>query len=40
MLLPFSIEDQDIIWIYDHKGIGEWLQDIIHHLHENYLGIS
>jgi hypothetical protein len=34
MFFPSSIEDEDVIQIYDHKRVCEQLQDIIHHPHE------
>jgi hypothetical protein len=34
MFLPIFAEDEDVIWVYDHKGVCEWSQYVIHHLHE------
>jgi hypothetical protein len=31
---PILVEDEDVIQIHYHKGIGERPQDIIHHPHE------
>jgi hypothetical protein len=36
MFYPSSIEDDDMIQIYDHKIVFEWLKDIVHHPHECY----
>jgi hypothetical protein len=33
-VLPRSTKHEDIFQIYDHKGINEWSQDIVHHPHE------
>jgi hypothetical protein len=33
------VEDEDVIQIFHHKRIGERMQDIIHHPHENIWGI-
>jgi hypothetical protein len=38
-LLGFA-KDEDVIQIYNHKGVYEWWQYIIHHLHECVWGIS
>jgi hypothetical protein len=38
-LLGFS-KDEDFIQIYEHKGVCEWSQYIIHHVHECDQGIS
>ena len=40
MFLPGFAKDKDVIQIYDHKGVFEWPQYIIHHLHECGRGIS
>jgi hypothetical protein len=34
VLLPHSVEDEDVIQIYYHKGVGEVSQYIIHQPHE------
>jgi hypothetical protein len=34
MFLPSYVEGEDVIQIYDHKGVFEWTQYVIHHLHE------
>ena len=36
MFFPTFVEDKDVIQIYDHKRIGEWEQDDIHHPHESF----
>jgi hypothetical protein len=35
VLLPHSVEDEDVIQIYYHKGFGEGPQYIIHQPHES-----
>jgi hypothetical protein len=40
LFLPNFAEDEDVIQIYDHKGVFEWSQYVIHHLHECDRGIS
>ena len=35
VFFPTFVEDEDVIRIYNHKRIGEWPQDIIHHPHES-----
>jgi hypothetical protein len=34
MFFPSFVEYEDVIQIYNHKRVCEWLQDIIHHPHE------
>jgi hypothetical protein len=34
MFLPSFVEDEDVIYIYDHKGVCEWPQYVINHPHE------
>jgi hypothetical protein len=34
VLLPHSVEDEDFIQIYYHKGVGEESQYIVHQPHE------
>jgi hypothetical protein len=34
MFLPNFVEDEDVIYIYDHKGVCEWPQYVINHPHE------
>jgi hypothetical protein len=36
---PTLVEDEDVIQIYNHKGIGEGPQDVFHHPHEILYGI-
>ena len=40
MLNPILVEDEDVIQIYDHKIIDEWLYDVIHYPRENCWSIS
>jgi hypothetical protein len=40
MFLPIFSKDEDVIHIYDTKGVCEWTQYIIHHLHECVRGIN
>jgi hypothetical protein len=35
VLLPISVEDEDVIQIYHHKRVGEGSQYIIHKPHES-----
>ena len=36
---PTLVEYEDIIQIYNHKGIGEGMQDVVHQPHESCWGI-
>jgi hypothetical protein len=40
MFHPGFAKDEDVIQIYDNKGVCEWLKYIIYHLHECGCGIS
>jgi hypothetical protein len=39
VFFPTLVEDEDVIQIYNHKGIGEGPQDVIHQPHEGGWGI-
>ena len=40
LICPTFVENEDVVQIYDHKRIGERLQDIVHQSHESCRSIS
>jgi hypothetical protein len=40
MLFLGSIEDGDVVEVYNHKKMSEWLHDIIHHPREHHCHIN